>query len=149
MEGERVAWMRNPPQGTPLVTRLLNQTGYLLMTGLFNVFPLPARAGFRESFAFAGDLVDRGFSLALFPEGMRTRDGQLGPFRTGTGLLVNNLRLPIVPMRIDGLWELKQARRWWAPRGSVTVTIGQPLRSEPGRDPAQICDELRQIVASL
>ena len=149
MEGERVAYMRNPPPGTPLVTRLLNQTGYWLMTGLFNVFPLPARAGFRESFAFAGDLVDRGFSLAVFPEGMRTRDGQLGPFRTGTGLLVNNLRLPIVPMRIDGLWELKQARRKRARRGSVNVTIGPPLRIEPGRDPAQICDDLRKVVASL
>jgi long-chain acyl-CoA synthetase len=149
MEGERVAYMRSPPAGTPRVTRLLNQLGYWLMTGLFNVFPLPARAGFRESFAFAGDLVDRGFSLAIFPEGMRTRDGQLGPFRTGTGLLVNNLRLPIVPLRIDGLWELKIAGHRRAPWGSVTVTIGKPLRIEPGRDPAQICEELRQIVASL
>jgi long-chain acyl-CoA synthetase len=149
MEGERVAYMRNPPAGTPLVTRLLNQLGYWLMTGLFNVFPLPARAGFRESFAFAGDLVDRGFSLAIFPEGMRTRDGQLGPFRTGTGLLVNNLRLPIVPMRIDGLWEIKKAGRKRAPRGSITVTIGKPLRIEPGRDPAQICEELREMVGSL
>jgi long-chain acyl-CoA synthetase len=149
MEGERVASMRNPPPGTPLLARLLNQIGYWLMTGLFNVFPLPARAGFRESFAFAGDLVDRGFSLAIFPEGMRTRDGRLGPFRTGTGLLVNNLRLPIVPLRIDGIWELKQAGRRRAPWGSITVTIGKPLRIEPGRDPAQICEELRHIVASL
>ena len=149
MEGERVAAMRRPPAGTPFVTRLLNQIGYWLMTGLFNVFPLPARAGFRESFAFAGDLVDRGFSLAVFPEGMRTRDGYLGPFRTGTGLLVNNLRLPIVPMRIDGLWDLKNAGRKRAPWGSITVTIGKPLTIEPGRDPAQICEDLRQIVASL
>ncbi len=149
MEGERLAWMRKPPAGTPLVERLLNQAGYWLMTAMFNVFPLPARAGFRESFAFAGDLVDRGFSLAVFPEGMRTRDGQLGPFRTGTGLLVNNLRLPIVPMRISGLWDLKQAHRKRAPRGAVSVTIGKPFSIEPGQDPKKICDDLRQIVASL
>lgn len=149
MEGERVAAMRNPPAELGFVARLFSRIGYWLMTALFNVFPLPARAGFRESFAFAGDLVDRGFSLAIFPEGMRTRDGNLGPFRTGTGLLVNNLRLPIVPMRIDGLWELKKAGRKRAPRGAVTVTIGKPVTLTPGGDPVAICEELRRIVASL
>ncbi|MGH9861317.1 MAG: phosphopantetheine-binding protein, partial [Candidatus Acidiferrales bacterium] len=54
MEGERVAAMRNPPRERGLVMGLLERSGYWLMTALFGVFPLPARAGFRRSFAFIG-----------------------------------------------------------------------------------------------
>ena len=52
---------------------------------LLNLFPLPREAGFRESFAFAGESVDRGYSILVFPEGRHTTDGKIGPFRAGVG----------------------------------------------------------------
>ncbi len=149
MEGERVAAMRHPPRERGLLMGLLDRMGYWLMTALFGVFPLPARAGFRRSFAFIGESVDRGYSVLVLPEGMRTRDGKLGPFRTGIGLLVNNLKLPVLPMRIDGLWELKQAGRRTAPPGAIRVTVGAPVTLAPDSDPVKIAGELRRIVASL
>jgi long-chain acyl-CoA synthetase len=120
------------------------------MTALFNVFPLPQRAGFRESFQFAGESVDRGYSVLVFPEGARTPDGQLAPFRSGIGLLVNNLRLPVVPMRIDGLWELKaRGRRVLAPPGAISVTVGDVMQFQPGTDPGEIAQRLEAAVRSL
>ena len=82
---------------------------WALAVSLLNLFPLPREAGFRESFAYAGESVDRGYSVLVFPEGRHTTDGKMLPFRAGIGLLANNLRIPIVPMRIDGLFEVKQA----------------------------------------
>ncbi|HKV23954.1 MAG TPA: lysophospholipid acyltransferase family protein, partial [Candidatus Acidoferrum sp.] len=120
------------------------------------VFPLPKQSGFRESFAFAGDLADRGWSVLVFPEGARTKDGKLAAFRGGIGLLATRLRLPVVPMRIDGLWELAQERlanpwtRLKAVRhGAVKVTLGQEVRFRAGTDAEEIARELEKRVKEL
>ena len=71
------------------------------------------------------------------------------PFRAGTGLLSNNLKIPIVPMRIDGLFELKRARKRVARPGQVRVHIGKPVRFPDGSDPAWIAAQLQEIVKQL
>ena len=132
MEGERVQRMRRPPRDWRWWERAAALVSYWLMTPLFHVFPLPQRGGFRESFRFAADAADKGYSVLVFPEGLRTPDGKLWPFRNGIGLLVSSLGLPVVPMRIHGLWEVKVSqRRGFAPgsdssecRGSTPVSSG-------------------------
>ena len=116
---------------------------------LLNLFPLPRAAGFRESFEYAGECIDRGYSVLVFPEGQHTIDGELRPFRSGIGLLANNLRLPIVPLRIDGLFERKQADKKFAWPGQIRVKIGSPITFSAQRDPNEIACELRDSVASL
>lgn len=150
MEGERVQAMRRPPRDWGLWWRMVMPVAYWLMTPLFHVFPLPQRAGFRESFQFAGEAADRGYSVLVFPEGARTPDGKMAPFRSGIGLLSNNLRLPVVPMRIKGLWELKaKGQRVFAPHGAISVTIGDPIQFAPDADPQQITEQLEQAVREL
>ena len=87
----------------------------LLGVSLLNLFPLPREAGFRRSFAYAGEAVDRGYSVLVFPEGRLTTTGEMNPFRSGIGLLAENLGIPVLPMRIDGLFEIKQAGKKFAP----------------------------------
>jgi len=149
MEGERLLGMRHPPANMNFFARLINKLAYFLVLLIFNVFPLPQKSGFRESFAFAGESVDRGYSVLVFPEGHRTKDGKMIPFRAGIGLLAKNLALPVVPMRIDGLFELKQKGKRVAPPGAVRVRIGAPLRLEPESDPEDITRELQRRVESL
>ena len=84
---------------------------YALGAGLFNVFSLPRQSGFRQSFAYAGEAMDRGYSVLIFPEGTETKDGRLQPFRAGIGLLASELNVPIVPIMLHGLFELKQKRQ--------------------------------------
>jgi long-chain acyl-CoA synthetase len=115
---------------------------WALGVAVLNLFPLPREREFRSSFAFAGESVDRGYSILVFPEGRHTTDGKLQPFRAGVGLLASNLGIPVVPVRIDGLFELKQAGRRFAWPGQVRVKIGKPVRFETGADPAQITVEL-------
>jgi long-chain acyl-CoA synthetase len=149
MDGELLETMRRPPEGTPFFSRLLLKTQYVLVVALFNVFPLPRRAGFRKSFAFAGELVDRGWSVLVFPEGERTRTGLMSPFRAGIGLLATRLRVPVVPVRIDGLFERKVEESKWARPGEIKVTIGTPLEFNETTPAEEIAQDLERRVADL
>ena len=149
MDGERLESMRTPPRETGFFRSMLNRTKYLLAISLFNVFPLPLLAGFRKSFEFAGDLADRGWSVLIFPEGALTRDGKIAPFRAGIGLLATRLRLPVVPVRLDGLFELKQTGKRWARPGTVRISIGTPIRFSESESAEQIAHELERRVTAL
>lgn len=149
MGGERLAEMRRPPGDWPLLKRWLNRMNYFLVVSLFNVFPLPKKSGFRESFRFAGDLADRRWSILVFPEGELTPDGKLQPFRAGIGLLAANLKLPVVPLRVDGAYEVREAGRVFNSPGRIRVYIGKPVAFAAGTDPQEITNILEERVAEL
>src|SRR5262249_26029248 len=88
--------IRRTPSLTDVFHRLYYLASWFLGAVLLNLFPLPRGSGFRESFAYAGECVDRGYSVLVFPEGRHTPDGKIHEFRSGIGLLANNLKIPIV-----------------------------------------------------
>lgn len=147
--GEALEILRTPPADRYILARAYDRVRWFLGVSLLNLFPLPREAGFRESFAYAGECVDRGYSVLVFPEGHHTLDGKLRPFRAGIGLLANNLRAPIVPMRIDGLFEVKQSGRRFAWPGEIKLSIGKPIQFPPDSDPDGIAKELQAKVAAL
>jgi long-chain acyl-CoA synthetase len=147
--GEALELLRTPPRTRAWSGRVYDRVKWILGVSLLNLFPLPREAGFRQSFAYAGECVDRGYNVLVFPEGRHTMDGQLRGFRAGIGLLANNLQIPIVPMRIDGLFALKQAGRKFARPHQVTVKIGTPVQFPPDSDPERIAQELERAVKNL
>ena len=149
MGGERLARMRRPLRTASLLERFMERLRYFLATSLFNVFPLPQKSGFLQSFQFAGNLVDRGWNILVFPEGKTTENGEMIPFRSGIGLLARQLSIPVVPMYLDGLFPLKQAERIVARPGTVRVRIGQPVRFSAGQDANEIARELERCVREL
>ena len=149
MLGEMLRELRDPPPEAGFIRRRMEHAAYFLVVALFNVFPLPQKTGFRESFRFAGESADRGYSILVFPEGMRTKTGDVNRFRAGVGILAKNLRVPIVPLRIDGLFELKKAGKRSARPGTVRVTIGSPVQYDPGRDPSKIALDLEERIKNL
>ena len=122
---------------------------WVLGVSLLNLFPLPREAGFRQSFAYAGEAVDRGYSVLVFPEGRHTVDGKMNPFRTGIGLLANNLGIPVLPMKIRGLFEVKQVGKKFAPPWKISVRIGHPMKFPAGTAPERIAQELQGAVEAL
>jgi long-chain acyl-CoA synthetase len=147
--GEALEALRTPSPGRNFFLRAYDRVQWLLGISLLNLFPLPREAGFRRSFAYAGEAVDRGYSVLVFPEGRHTKDGKMNPFRAGIGLLAANLGIPVLPMRIDGLFEVKNAGKKFASPWKVTVRIGEPMRFEPGTEPEQIASQLQQAVSLL
>jgi long-chain acyl-CoA synthetase len=151
MAGETLQNMRRPPRDWFFLKRAAYYMGYWLATALFNVFPLPQHSGFRESFRFAGESADRGYSILVFPEGEvnNSEDGSMAPFQSGIGLLAEDLRLPIMPMRLDGVWQMKREGRRLARQGEITVRIGAPLTFPPGSKPEGIARMLEARVLDL
>jgi long-chain acyl-CoA synthetase len=149
MDGERLMLMRTPPAGTKFFAGLVGRVNYILITSIYNVFPLPMVSGFRKSFAFIGDLIDRGWSVLVFPEGELTRDGRISPFRLGIGLLAAGLKVPVVPVRIEGLFERKQKGKRWARPGQIAVSIGAPVRFSESDQAEEIARELERRVGAL
>jgi len=149
MWGEFLWEMWRPPQNWNWFMRLSYWVGYYLVVGLFNVFPLPQQSGVRESFAYAGESVDRGYSVLVYPEGRRTDDGKPSPFRSGLGMLAARLNIPVLPLRIDGLYEMKTAGRKIAHRGELKVVIGKPMTFPPDTAPEEITNQVEHITWSM
>ena len=142
---------RNPERaGRPI--SIFGPLVYLLLTALFNVFPLARRRDFQASFAHAGKALDRGFNVLLFPEGTRSAEGDLARFRGGIGLLAKQSGAAVLPVGIRGLGELKTGRRGWFRPGSIEVRVGEPMRFAPEETEAEIAarlhDEVEKLLAS-
>ena len=147
--GEALEVLCSPGSDRRWFLRIYNRLQWTLAVALLNLFPLPRQSGFRKSFAYAGEAVDRGYSVLVFPEGKHTEDGKLCQFRTGIGLLANNLRIPILPMRLDGLFAIKQAGKKFAAPGKILVRIGKPVQFAPETDPEEIARALQKAVENL
>ena len=147
--GEALEVLRTPASDRNILLRAYDRLQWFLGVSLLNLFPLPREAGFRRSFAYAGEAVDRGYSVLVFPEGRHTTDGKMRPFRAGIGLLAQNLGIPVLPMRIDGLFELKQQGKKFALPWKIRVKIGKPMTFEPAMHPQKIAGELQEAVERL
>jgi long-chain acyl-CoA synthetase len=147
--GEALEALRTPPASRNFFAGIFDHIEWFFGVSLLNLFPLPRDAGFRDSFAFAGESVDRGYSILVFPEGHHTTDGKMRPFRSGVGLLLNDLNIPAVPIRIDGLFELKKAGKRMARPYQIQVHIGLPIKFSPGSAPQDIAEQLKSQIEQL
>ena len=149
MSGEMILDMRRGRNQGNWFVNLVAPVGYWLMTGLFNVFPLPQFSGFRRSFQHAGEAMDRGYSVLVFPEGRRSDDGTLQPFKMGAGLLWKELGSAALPVCIDGLGELKTRKENWFRSGKVFISVGEMLMLDQGKSPEELTEQLRRAVSKL
>src|SRR6202020_770091 len=118
---------------------------YYLVTALYNVFPLPKQRDFQASFMHAGKALDHGYNVLIFPEGTLS-EGKLAQFRPGIGLLVKQSDVPVLPMALRGLGELKTRKRRWFRSGTLQVRVGQPIHFPPDATEAAITARLHAEV---
>ncbi|HET6973314.1 MAG TPA: AMP-binding protein [Pyrinomonadaceae bacterium] len=129
--------------------RMNAKVQYALGAALFNVFSLPRQSGFRQSFEYAGEAVDRGFSILIFPEGTETKDGQLQPFKAGIGLITSELKVPVVPVMLRGLFEVKKRKQRFVKPGTVSITFGDPVEFSSDQTPSDITRDLELRLQSV
>src|SRR5262244_4451116 len=75
----------------------------------------------------AKERMKSGISLVIFPEGTRSSNGHLLPFKRGGLLLAVRTQTPIVPVTISGSWAILPKGDWRIRRGQIEVTVGPPV----------------------
>jgi long-chain acyl-CoA synthetase len=123
---------------------------YFFACALYNAYPLPQKmSGTRRALAYTGELVSRAYCPIVFPEGLRTVDGRLGTFRPGIGMMAERLRIPIIPIRLSGLYEIYSVHDSWPRRGPIRVAIGPPQSFDEQTSYEEVSRRLREAIEKL
>ena len=92
-----------------------------------------------------GEVLKRGESIIIFPEGTRTETGKLGEFKKTFAILSVELGVPVIPVTIDGAYEAMPKHQKMPSCGNVSVTIHKPILPA-GLDYDQLCDSTKNAV---
>ncbi|MBC7172435.1 MAG: 1-acyl-sn-glycerol-3-phosphate acyltransferase, partial [Polyangiaceae bacterium] len=77
----------------------------------------------------AKDRAAKGLSILAFPEGHRTLDGKVGPYKRGLFFMARDAGLPIVPVAVRGMFEVNQKGSFIIRPGDVTVYVGAQIET--------------------
>ncbi|MBI2965492.1 MAG: AMP-binding protein [Chloroflexi bacterium] len=115
----------------------------------FNGFPFSRTTAVRPTLRHCGRLVDKGWSILIYPEGTRSTDGSVADFKPGTGLMAIELGVPVVPVYIAGTASILPKGQAVPRPGPVTVRIGEPLRISRGTSPVDATRRIREAIDAL
>jgi 1-acyl-sn-glycerol-3-phosphate acyltransferase len=122
-----------------------------MMRHLGNV-PVPAApsaTGLRTMMRHTRASIDAGMSLIAFPEGHRTRTGDVGAFQTGFFRIAIDLGVPIVPVTLDGSYAHSHVGDWRLHPATIVVHVHDTIEtSELERgDAAALAERVQKVVA--
>lgn len=96
-----------------------------------NVVPVDQERADMSALKTVIKLVRAGHCTIVFPEGGRTRDGQLQPAQPGLGLVIAKTLAPVVPMRIFGAFDAFPIGAKYPKPHPITIVVGEPIRFGP------------------
>ena len=134
--------------GGGLLKKIIRRLMYEYVSVMFNAFILPEKAGFRQAIKFMGKLLDRGVSIIYFPEGGLVRNDKELPYQLGIGLIVQELKIPVVPVRLIGLGDIINPDTAKMQRGKAVVVFGKPRRFT-NETTTEIVQEIQQTINGL
>ena len=138
------------PLGRPWKERVASASQYLLACGFFNAYPLPqGRSSVRQALQYTGQRIDQGHCPLVFPEGRRSPDGNLQPFKMGIGFMALRLQVPVVPIHLEGLYQIYSIHHEWPQSGEVQVKIGSALSFKGEQDYEKVTREVEEALRRL
>jgi 1-acyl-sn-glycerol-3-phosphate acyltransferase len=114
----------------------------------YNAFPI-TRGGGSEALSYSQELLQKGWSLLIFPEGRRTRTGELLPFHPGAAILALSQRVPVLPMYMHGTADVLPPGVKYCRPAPVSVCVGEPIWFDQGTSVAEAKQMMEDAVASL
>lgn len=116
---------------------------------IFNAFPVERAGGRGRARHLARDLLENRWNILMFPEGTRSHDGWIRPFRLGAARLATETGVAVVPIGIRGSFQAMPRGRGWPAKGRppVRLRIGDPIRPLPAEDAAAFNERVRAALA--
>jgi 1-acyl-sn-glycerol-3-phosphate acyltransferase len=120
-----------------------------VMSFYLNTFPFARSGGAQEVLHNSGELLRSGWNLLVYPEGTRSTDGRLQPFKPGVGHLATENHASVVPMHVAGTDRvLPKGRRVPIP-APVRIRIGKPLAPSRNEGARAFTERVESAVRSL
>ena len=126
-----------------------NPVWWVLNPLLGNGFPIAREGPVRPSLENLGRIIDRGWSVLVYPEGVLTVGGPMKPFMQGAGLIAVEGRIPVVPMRLDVTRIGVPSRLPLFRRGRVVIRFGPPLTFASGFDYQEATSAIEGAIRAL
>ncbi len=120
-----------------------------LVAAGFHAFAFDRHGPPLRSLRTAVELVRNGWSLLLYPEGTRSRTGEMAPFKAGVGILAKMTGRSVIPIHVRGGNTILPCGRFMPGPGHVFVRYGEPLRCEKRESVAAFTEKLQQEVKAL
>ncbi len=130
------------------VQRLIGKLMYEYVAIFSMNFIVAEQQAFRGSLIHMGKLIDRKRNILIFPEGERSWDGTMRSFQPGLGIMVKELRIPIIPIKLKGLFELFPRTASLPKRGKASITFGKPL-AFTNESTAEILEKTKEAIEKL
>jgi len=106
----------------------------------------------RQSLEAAAEKVRSGKSVLLFPEGTRTRDGKLQPFKRGAFALASEAGVPIIPVAVNNTFGILPKGSWVVRPADIEVVLGQqilPDRSDGKSGDLELMEKVRKAIEKI
>lgn len=122
----------------------------MLRTGIIPIDRSHGREAMK-SLNRAAEQIAKGRSVLIFPEGTRSADGQLQPFKTGAIMLAIKAGVPVVPIGFINTREILPKGKSLAKSGEVTIRIGKPVSTDhyKPKDKQELANHLHGLVEEL
>jgi long-chain acyl-CoA synthetase len=116
---------------------------------ILRIIPVDAERHLRQALRLGVEGLRRGMILCVFPEGVRSIDGSLKPFRRGAAIVAVEAKSPVIPVAIIGTYEALPRGAFLIRPSPITIRFGHPLL--PGREesPDSLNERLFLAVQSL
>ena len=114
----------------------------------FNAVPI-TRGGGRAALSYCEQLIQDRWSLLIFPEGTRSKTGDLLPFHPGPAILALGQGIPVLPIYIDGASNILPPKTRRAHSAAVRVRIGEPIEFAPGTSIPEATHMMEEAVRAL
>jgi 1-acyl-sn-glycerol-3-phosphate acyltransferase len=113
-----------------------------------NSFPIK-RGGGASSLDYAKWLLDKKWSVMIFPEGTRSSTGKMGKFRYGVATLALEKNVPVIPIYMEGLAKIRPKGSQAITPGPVRVKIGAPIHFPPGTTVPEATHQMFRVMEAL
>lgn len=100
-----------------------------------------------KSMKLAAERIASGTSVVIFPEGTRTTDGSLLPFKRGAFMLAAKAGVPIIPFTINGSWAINPRNSNELNPGTISVSFADPILTA-GVSEAELMGRVREVIAA-
>jgi 1-acyl-sn-glycerol-3-phosphate acyltransferase len=103
-----------------------------------------------KSMIVAAARINQGDCVVIFPEGTRSEDGNLIPFKKGGFLLAEKAKVPVVPVSISGSGEINPAKKFWLKPGTIRIRIAEPISAtaQSGRNRAEMMEQVQAAISA-